>query len=41
MTSSHPRIFKCIGFVPSQYIGAINLDVSSSFNVFSEVDFVS
>ena len=38
MKSSHYRIFKCISFMLSHYVSAINLDVVSSFNVFSELD---
>ena len=41
MKSSHHRIFKYIGFMPSHYVSAINLDVTSSYSVFSEFDFVS
>ena len=41
MNSSHHRIFKCIGFVPSHYVGVINLDVAPFFSVFSKFDFVS
>ena len=41
MNSSHHRIFKYIGFVSSHYVSVINLDVVSSFNVFSEFDFIS
>ena len=40
MKSSHYRIFKCISFMLSHYISAIDLDVASSFNVFSEFDFI-
>ena len=40
MKSSHHRIFKCTGFMSSHYGSAINLDVASSFNVFSEFDYV-
>ena len=35
LDSSHYKIFKYIGFVSSHYISVINLDVMSSFNVFS------
>ena len=35
MNSSNHGIFKCIGFVSSHYVNAINLDVVSSFNIFS------
>ena len=38
MKSSHYRIFKCISFMLSHYVSAINLDVVSSFNAFSEFD---
>ena len=41
MNSSHHRIFKRIGFVPNHCVNAINLDVVTSFNVFSEFDFKS
>ena len=41
LNSSHHRIFKCIGFLPSHYISAINLDVVSSFSIVSEFDYVS
>ena len=40
MNYSYHRIFKCIGFMLSYYINAINLDVTSSFSVFSEFDYV-
>ena len=40
MNYSHHKIFKCIGFVPSHYVNAINLNVASSFNVFSEFDYM-
>ena len=35
------RIFKCMGFVPSHYVSAINLDAAPSFSVFSEFNYVS
>ena len=41
MNSSHHRILKCIGCMPSHYISAINLDTASFFSVFSEFNFVS
>ena len=41
MNSNHHRIFKCIGLVLNNCVSAINLDVASSFNVFSEFDYVS
>ena len=41
MNSSHHRIFTYIGFVPSNYVSAINSDVVPSFSVFSEFDYVS
>ena len=41
MNYSHHIIFKCIGFMPSHYVSVINLDVASSFSIFSEFDFVS
>ena len=41
MNYSQHRIFKCIGFVPSHYVSTINLDVMSSFSIFSEFDYVS
>ena len=41
MNSSHYRSFKCIGFVPSPYISAINLDTTPSFSVFSKFDYMS
>ena len=41
MNSSHHRIFKCIAFVSSQYVSAINLDTIPSFSVFNEFDYVS
>ena len=40
MKSSHYRIFKCISFMLSHYVSAINLDVASSFNAFSEFNFI-
>ena len=40
MNSSHYRNFKYIGFVPNHYVSAINLNVTLSFSVFSEFDFV-
>ena len=38
MNSSNHRIFNCMGFMPSHYFSAINLDLASSFNVFNEFD---
>ena len=35
MNSSHHKIFKCIDFAPNYYNSAINLNATSSFNVFS------
>ena len=37
MKSSHNRIFKCIGFMSSHYVRAINLDVASSFSVLANL----
>ena len=41
MNSSNYRIFKCIGFVSSHFVGATNLDVAPFSSVFSEFDYVS
>ena len=41
LNSSHCKFFKCIGFVSSHYISVINLDVTSSFSVFSKFNVVS
>ena len=41
INSSHYRIFKCIGFVPSHYVNTINLVTTTSFSVFSEFNFAS
>ena len=38
MYSNHYRIIKCIGSEPIHY--AFNLDVASSFKIFSDFDYV-
>ena len=40
MNYSHYKIFKYIGFIPSHYVSAINLDVELFFSVFGEFDYV-
>ena len=37
MYSSHYRITKCVGFESTHYV--VNLDVMSSFKVFSKFDY--
>ena len=41
MNSNHHIIFKCIGFMSSRCVGAINLDIAPSFNVFNKFYFMS
>ena len=41
MKYSHHIIFKCTDFMPSYYGNTINLNVASSFSVFSEFNYVS
>ena len=40
MNSSDHRIFKSIGFVPSHCVSVINLDIASSFSIFSKFDYM-
>ena len=37
MNSSNHRIFKCMGFMPSHYVSAINLDLAVRFSILAQL----